>query len=303
MEQDHMPIDDFVYCLAASPNFKKDGLAFAAKKSGLYRSNDKGKTWEDAFSSLNLSAPLPITFTAVAPAGEITYVFACAEGQILRSLDAGQTWTWQTAKLDTPAPLVTALVASPNFAKDGTLLAATMQDGIFRSTDRGVSWTGWNFGLYDPNINAVAFADSQTIFAGTQSSIFRSTNAGRSWRDLDFPIDCAPALCLAVNREGIIYAGTETEGLHVSHDKGKTWEGLTEGAVEQIHLDARGKILILKDGELLLSEDDGNSWQPARPGFEPAADISACTTTLPGLDSARGKNLLVGLSNGEIIKL
>jgi photosystem II stability/assembly factor-like uncharacterized protein len=300
MEQDHIPNDDFVYCLAVSPNIKKDGLVLAAKKSGLYRSTDKGKTWEAAFASLNLSAPLPITFAAVAPAGEITYVFACAEGQILRSLDAGQTW--QVAALDTPAPLVTALVASSDFAKDGTLLAATVQDGIFRSTDHGVSWTGWNFGLFDPNINTLAVADSQTIFAGTQSGIFRSSNAGRSWRDLDFPIDCAPVLCLAVSRNGTIYAGTETEGLYVSRDGGKTWEGLAEGAVEQIYLDAGGKVLILKDGELLLSENAGGSWQPARPGFEPASDISAFTT-LPGLDSARGKNLLVGLSNGEIIKL
>lgn len=300
MEQNLTPYEDYVYCSAASPNFKKDGLVFVAKKSGLYRSTDRGKTWEDAFASLNLSTPLPITFAAVALAGEITCVFACAAGQILRSLDAGQTW--QVAALDTPAPLVTALVASPDFAQDGTLLAATVQDGIFRSTNRGVNWTGWNFGLYDPNINALAFVDAQIIFAGTQSGIFRSSNAGRSWRDIDFPIDCAPVVCLAVSRDGTIYAGTETEGLHVSRDGGKTWAGLTEGAVEQIHLDARGKLLILRDGELLLSENGGGSWRAARPGFEPVSDISAFTT-LPGLDSAKGKKLLVGLSNGEIIRL
>ena len=300
MEQNPTPYEHHVYCIAASPNFKKDGLVFVAKKSGLYRSTDKGRTWEDAFASLNLSAPLPITFAAVALAGEITYVFACAAGQILRSLDAGQTW--QVAALDTPAPLVTALVASPNFAKDGTLLAATVQDGIFRSTDRGVTWTGWNFGLYDPNINALAFTDSQTIFAGTESGIFRSSNAGHSWRDLDFPIDCAPVVCLAVSRDGTIYAGTELKGLQVSCDEGSTWEGLIEGTVEQIHLDASGKLLILRDGELLLSENGGGSWQAARPGFEPVSDISAFST-LPGLDSAKGKKLLVGLSNGEIIKL
>jgi hypothetical protein len=53
-----------------------------------------------------------------------------------------------------------------------------IQDGIFRSTDRGVRSTGWNFGLYDSNINALAVADSQVIFTGIQSGIFRSTNAG-----------------------------------------------------------------------------------------------------------------------------
>jgi photosystem II stability/assembly factor-like uncharacterized protein len=297
MEQDHIPNDDFVYCLATSPNFKKDRLVFAAKKTGLYRSTDEGKTWHDAFASLETSERVPITAAAVAAAGEITYVFAGLEGQILCSLDVGQTWLGTV--LDTPDPLMAALVVSPNFAQDGTVLAATVQDGIFHSADRGIRWTGWNFGLYDPNINALTFADSQVIFAGTQSGVFRSTNAGRSWRDLDFPIDCAPVLCLAVNRNGTIYAGTEAEGLHVSCDEGRTWEQLIEGTVEQIHLDVSGKALILMDGELLLS-DNGDSWQPARPGFEPAADISACTT-LPGLDAT--KSLLVGLSNGEVIKL
>ncbi len=297
MEPNQTPNDDFVYCLAASPNFRKDRLVFASKKSGLYLSTDKGKTWKNAFASLDLPAPLPTTFAAVALASEITYVFACPQGQILRSLDAGQTW--QSAKLDTPAPLITALAASPGFVQDGTLLAATVQDGIFRSTDRGVNWTGWNFGLFDPNINALMFADAQTIFAGTQSGIFRSSNAGRSWRDLDFPIDCSPVLCLAVSRDGTVYAGTETEGLHVSRDEGRTWKRLIKGMVEQIRLDADGKILILRDRELLLSQT-GNSWKAARPGFEPATDISAFTL-LPGHDPM--KSLLIGLSNGEIIKL
>ena len=298
MEQNLNPSEDYVYCLTASPNFKKDGLVFAAKKSGLYRSTDTGKTWHDAFASLETSERVPITAAAVAAASEITYVFAGLEGQILCSPDVGQTWLGTV--LDTPDPLIVALVVSPNFAQDGTVLAATVQDGIFRSTDRGVNWTGWNFGLYDPNINALAFLDSQIVFAGTQSGIFRSSNAGRSWRDLDLPIDCAPVLCLAVNRNGTLYVGTATKGLQVSCDGGKTWEQLMEGTVEQIHLDARERLLILRDGELLLSENGGDSWRAARPGFEPASDISTLTAPL-GLDPA--KPILVGLSNGDIIKL
>ena len=298
MELSQNPYKDYVYCITASPNFKKDGLVFAAKRSGLYYSRDKGKTWKDAYAPMKLAAPLPTFSAAISILNEITYVFAGIEGKILRSLNAGKTW--EVADLDTPAPQVAALAVSPNFAKDGTLLAATIQDGIFRSTDRGVNWTGWNFGLFDPNINTLAFVDSQIVFAGTQSGVFRSNNAGRSWRDLDFPIDSAPVLCLAVNRNGTIHAGTEAEGLHVSCDHGKTWKGLIEGTVEQIHLDATGKLLILRDGELLLSENCGDSWQAARPGFEPASEISALTAPL-GLDPT--KPLLVGLSNGEIIKL
>ena len=298
MEHNQNPYEDYVYCITASPNFKKDGLVFAAKKSGLYHSRDKGKTWKDAYASLKLAAPLPTFSAAISKLNEITYVFAGMEGKILRSLHAGETW--EAVDLDSPAPQVAALAVSPQFAQDGTLLAATVQDGIFRSTDRGVSYTGWNFGLYDPNINTLAFLDSQIVYAGTQSGMFRSSNAGRSWRDLDFPIDCAPVVCLAINRNGTIYAGTETEGLHISCDEGRTWEQLIEGTVEQIHLDISGRLLILRDGELLLSENGGTSWRAARPGFEPASDISALTAPL-GLDPA--KPILVGLSNGEIIKL
>ncbi|HKF95930.1 MAG TPA: hypothetical protein VKB96_15320, partial [Gammaproteobacteria bacterium] len=205
MDQNQDLYADYVYCIAASLNVKKDGLVFAAKKSGLYSSRDKGKTWKDAYASLKLAAPLPTLSVTISIANEITYVFAAIEGKILRSLNAGETW--EVADLDSPAPQVTTLAVSPDFAKDGTLLAATLQDGIFRSTDRGVNWTGWNFGLYDPNINALAFLDSQTIFAGTQSGIFRSSNAGRSWRDVEFPIDLAPVFCLAVSRAGTIFAG------------------------------------------------------------------------------------------------
>ena len=62
--------------------------------------------------------------------------------------------------------------------------------------------------------------------------------------------------------------------------------------------DGSRKLLILRNGELLLSEN-GDSWQTARPGFEPAMDISTFVTPV-GLDLA--KPLLVGLANGEIIK-
>jgi len=71
-------------------------------------------------------------------------------------------------------------------------------------------------------------------------------------------------------------------------------------AIEQVHVDTSGKLLILWDGELLLSENGGDSLQAPRPGFEPASDILILTAPL-GLDPA--KPLLVGLSNGEIIKL
>lgn len=287
---------DYIYCLACSPSFEQDGLIFAAKKSGLYRSTDSGRTWKDAYSSLKLKVNPPTVFAAVTIVEDLIYVLACVEGKILRSLDAGVTW--KAAELGSPAPVVTTLVVSPNFAADGTLLAATMQDGIFCSSDRGITWTGWNFGLFDPNVNTLDVAQNSTgqttWFAGTQSCIFTSTNAGRSWDGLEFPIDRAPVLCLAAGTDGKIYAGTESEGLYCTKDDGKTWMQLIPGAIEHIIVDKKDHILVLSDGELLLSKDQGRSWRKRKGG---KAAITCFVAPL-GLGSA--SPLLIGSSDGEI---
>jgi len=62
-------------------------------------------------------------------------------------------------------------------------------------------------------------------------------------------------------------------------------------------------LAVSRDGTIYSgSEAEGLhvSWRAPRPGFEPASEISTLTALL-GLDPA--KPLLVGLLNGEIIKL
>jgi photosystem II stability/assembly factor-like uncharacterized protein len=300
---------DYIYALAltsyplgsgVTAETKRGDLVrdiFAAKKSGLYRSSDNGRTWSDAYAALKLKQPLPTQAAAVTVANDITYAFAAIQGRVLRSLDGGNKW--ETAGLDSPAPIVTSLAVSPNFANDGLVLAATVQDGIFFSTDRGVKWQGWNFGLYDSNINALAFADSQTIVAAAQSGVFISTNAGRSWRDLDFPIEAAPAVCVAVSEKKTIYIGTQAHGLYRSGDVGATWEQIQDGAVEHIQISGEKKILIVSDGELLSSKDGGKTWR-MRAGLKTDSAITCLCAPL-GLDPSNP--LLIGLANGAVITL
>ena len=291
---------DYVYYLAASPTYEQDGLFFAAKQSGLYRSKDGGQTWEDAFASLNLTAPLATTYVALAEAqDEILFVFACVEGNVLRSMDSGENWEF--AELSSPAPLVTSLVASRDFAQDGLLVAGTIQDGIFRSSNRGVTWSSWNFGLFDANINTLAISPladgTQTIFAGTQSGIFCSINAGRSWRDLDFPIDFAPVLSLAIHPDGGIFAAGENEGLFISTDGGKKWQQSLPDPVGQIVCHHDGKLLVLTDSNIQVSGDGGTSWQIHG---EIDSEIS-CLAAPKGLNA--GDPIWMGLSDGRVSKL
>ena len=83
-EETHL--EEIVYALAASPAFEQDGTCFAARPTGLNRSQDGGVTWQNAYASLELEAALTTAAVALSPAFETdTRVFAGVSGGVLRS--------------------------------------------------------------------------------------------------------------------------------------------------------------------------------------------------------------------------
>lgn len=304
---------DVVYALAASPSFARDGLCFAARASGLYRSADGGATWQPAYDSLKLDGALATPAVAVSPdfAADRT-VFAGVAGAVLRSHDAGGTW--YVSMLPTPPPVVSCLATSPDYLRDGVIFAGTMEDGVFRSSDRGSLWVRWNFGLLDLHVLALAlsphFAQDETLFVGTESGIFRSTNGGRAWREVPFPTDLAPVLSLAISpafkQDGLILAGTDEHGLHVSRDRGKTWtrlgEGVLEGSVNAVLLapdfPTSPLMLAVTTEGVFTSADGGAGWREL-PATLP--DGEAVVTVNAPLGLRPAAPLLLGLSNGAVI--
>ena len=265
--------DDAPYGLAASPDVARDGVCYAACGAGLYRSQDAGASWE----RLPASSERLTTAVTVSPSFVQDHaVFAAVKGGVLRSSDGGDSWF--TAAFAAPPPLFSSLMVSPDFERDGFLLAATLEDGVFSSTDRGVRWQPWNFGLFDLNVLCLAlspaWAADETAFAGTETGLYRSTNGGRAWRHSGFPTELAPVLSLAclagVDGDYRVFAGTEANGLLVSGDMGETWQPVNEdslrGPVNQLQVvdSAAGPALYaLTDRALVHSGDRGRTWDEA----------------------------------------
>ena len=310
---------DYVYALAASPAFEQDGVCFAAKASGLYRSLDGGKTWQDAFRSLNLQEPQAISSVALSPAFETDrLVLAGTKGGVLISSDVGETWEFVQVlpERSLAVPFITALALSPAFAQDRLVLAATDQDGVLRSTDGGLSWASWNFGLLDLRILCLAFspgfAQDQAIYIGTESGIFASQTGGRAWSEVDFPMESAPVLSLALSpqfvSDGVLFAGTEQNGLFCSADRGNTWQGPlgpTAGeAVSPILLDpaypAVGRILLGIGAGPLLSQDGGKTWAAWKAAWNPPAEVTAL---LAPAGLAEEAPIITGFMDGTIERL
>lgn len=307
-------VQDMVYSLATSPVFARDGLCFAARPAGLYRSDDGGLTWQSAYASLELQKPLTTVAVIFSPDFERDHsLFAGVRGGVLRSVDGGRHW--YVSSFD-PPPFVSALVVSPNFAQDGTLLAGTLEDGVLRSGDRGEHWTAWNFGLLDLNVLCLAispsFAGDETLFAGTESGIFRSTNGGRAWREVEFPMEYAPVLSLALSpgyaTDGLLLAGSETNGLFISRDRGATWERLGQKAlgkeVSSIALAPRfpdqPDILVVSDNAVLISRDGGATWADWPEAASFSGEVVAVAAP-QGLEP--GALLLVGLTDGRVVRV
>ncbi len=300
LQFEQLQAQDSIYALARGGT-----RCFVARASGLYYSDDNGQRWRPAYDRVDVALADALTTTAVAAQGQ--QVFAGVKGAVLRSSNGGEDWF--AAVLPPPAPLISALALSPDFAEDGVLVAATAEDGVFVSTDRGSHWMPWNFGLLDLNVYTVVFspqfATDQAIYIGTESGIFRSTNGGRAWRAVPFPMSAAPVLSLSFSpdsaRDGRIFAGTESQGVYVSADAGSTWERLSPerltGAVNAIVVapNEPPELWLLLEDRLQVSRDNGRTWAARASAFAAGAQATAL---LPA--GGPGQASLVGFADGTL---
>jgi hypothetical protein len=171
---------------------------------GVYRWNQSNSTWTPLNDDLARpeSQLMGVVSFAVDPNDANRLYLASGQylpswarnGAILRSNDRGATWsrTDLTIKLGGNADgrgTGERLQVDPNL---GTVLfLGTNQDGLWKSTDRGVTWsrvtsfapTSATFVLFDKRSGTAGNA-TQTIYVGvngTGNTLYRSTNGGSTW--------------------------------------------------------------------------------------------------------------------------
>lgn len=280
--------ETIVHSFAASPAFSDDRLCFCAGSAGLYRSDDGGVVWRSALDSLFLTMPLTTTAVAFSPNfATDRIIIAGAYGGIIRSCDGGDSWA--VVSLSSPPPLISCLAFSPNFKESGVVFACSIEDGIFRSNDRGRSWTKWNFGLLDLCVLSLAlspkYASDETLFVGTETEVAVSTNGGHSWRELSLPNDAGAVLSLATTRKlqsgspCKLFAGT-TSGVWCTDDAQQwtqTYFAESSAPVNRMYpCNFRGhSALLLSAGDaVIVSFDEGQNWSELPLHKKNAGDIA-----------------------------
>jgi photosystem II stability/assembly factor-like uncharacterized protein len=186
-----VPIDDprRFFDIAFSPNYKEDNTLFLGfLRKYTAKSSDRGRNW-----NIVAIPDVPKTFvrgTFLAPSPNIgsdkLIYMATNAGTLYQSTDRGNNFAI-LAQLKTR---ITSLLISPNFFVDKTLYVSGF-DGIYKSIDRGNTWTSTTQNLPLKNLTWSSLAispnyqEDKTLFAGSNQGVYLTKDAGLTWLRLD----------------------------------------------------------------------------------------------------------------------
>lgn len=180
-----------ILSICVDPDDGRD-VWFGVEEGGVWRSRDRGETWQRVDNANGDITNSDIHAIAVLPASASgpKARLVLSVNSVYTSLDDGQSWTGVASKTRFDGMYYTRTVQTLPGRSDELLVA--IGDGtpgtrsrIYRSADRGASWepsvlhsapnsTVWTFGGHASN--------PLLLFAGTKyGHLLRSTDGGKSW--------------------------------------------------------------------------------------------------------------------------
>jgi photosystem II stability/assembly factor-like uncharacterized protein len=263
--------------------------------NGIYKTTDGGKTW----TNLGLHDTWAISRVLVDPKNP-DHVIVGAAGDPFRDSDARGVYvtndggkTWSKTLYVGPQTGAAELAMDPN---DPSIIYASMwqfrrlpwtfhsggpDDGIWRSTDGGATWTrlsghGLPAGITGRSAVAIAPSDSKRVYAIIEAKggiLWRSDDGGENWTMVsdDTLVDQRPFyfthLAVDPKDENKVYAVSMM--LAESKDGGKKFAPIAQSVHVDYHAiwiapNDPSRIIVGEDGGYAITLDDGAHWAFSR---------------------------------------
>ena len=199
-------------------------------------------------------------------------VWAGTDNGIYLSTNDGDSWVARNNGLlaGTSIHRVRAIAISPT---NGYIFAGTYEEGLFRSTDNGGSWT--NINIVDSlMIRSIVITSLGEIYLGTilrfvndrDAGVYYSSNNGNTWVQRNNGLGTLYIQALALGSDGTLYAGTPANGIFRSTDGGNNWSlsSYSNNAdIQALTISGDGSIFATTfrtPGGVIKSTDRGNTW-------------------------------------------
>lgn len=277
-----------INCLAADPihpDVIYAGAGYQGSGSGVYRSDDAGRSWNLSSQGLPVEDVPALALDPVDPNN--LYASSGVRGDIYASTDAGRSWSLR-GNTDFFGGLSSKMIADPG--NGATLFMISNPGGLARSSNAGRSWQHISQGLpqdQDERTGAYVLSlavdptDSRVVYAGTGGfvgqghGVYKSRDGGLSWSAanrgmLDYRITC---LAIDPLHPQTVYAGSDTGELFKSTDGAASWLDMADRdlfetsyndpAIRGIALDPirPDSIYVLADYlGLVVSHDGASHW-------------------------------------------
>ncbi|MEM9529519.1 MAG: YCF48-related protein [Pseudomonadota bacterium] len=269
------------WCVATHPD--RPGELLTGTDQGLYRYTEALDRFDHIPSPMD---DLQILQVAQDPKDPNFIVCGTRPAEIFISEDNGKSWTRSALNAGTECWFInTTRVTSIHFdPRDADTIWISIEiDGVFRSSNRGRTWTRQVEGFADCDTHDLVFIDrtdgSRTVLCSTEAGLHRSTDNGQTWSVVPVPEQIAPwlywrSIKQRADRPGVVLAsvGDKPSGqagvLLISHDEGATWSqaGLSEpvnSTIWSIATHASDPMLVFFVtifGQIYRSRDGGESW-------------------------------------------
>ena len=176
-----------------------------------------------------------------------TWIVGSASGGIWRTTDGGQTWTNLSSDLVNLATNSLAMATSNHdviYAGTGELFAGNLSfvrgSGVFKSGDRGTSWTQLGSTVGDvkySSVNRIVVdpADEDIVVIATNFGIYKSIDGGTSW--VESYVGFVQDLVADPSDFNTLYAGDNGIGVVKSTDAGDSWTLSSSGIVDGVRFE------------------------------------------------------------------
>ncbi len=220
-----------------------------AAGAGVYRSTNNGQTWTQLGSDL-----LTCCILTMAWSGQTIILCTYNYGPIFISNDNGLTW--KESGGDIPGWGIKAATFL-----GGDIFVATDNNGVYKSTDNGQTYTLSINGLTNLHVYSIATNDTR-IYAGTGDGIFVSSDHGNTWSITSTAVLNNHAIS-HLSFDGITILAGGYSGLFYSKDNGASWTeaiaGLADPRIESVAVSGTTFLAGTPSG-VYMSVNSGQNW-------------------------------------------